>query len=208
MATDARGKAAGGGPAGPGRATYDAAQRAAHSATLRQLARLGLLGYALLHLVVAWLALQLAWGRPADGSDDRRADQAGAMAVLARSPIGDVLLWVLTAGLAGLCAWQAVEVVRHHRRLPDPGPGRRRAVVQLVKTVGTAVIYGFLAVSAARAALGARQQRDDEERTVRGVLAWPGGQELVVAVGLAVVAIGVYSVHKGVRSQFLDEIDL
>ncbi len=116
------------------------ARRAAHSTTLRSMASVGLVGYALLHLVVAWLALQLAWQagrtRPVDGRT--AVDQSGAMALLADSPVGPLLLWSLAAGLAGLCVWQAVEVLRHHRTLPAPAPDRRRAVVQLGKTLGTA----------------------------------------------------------------------
>ena len=184
-----------------------AARRAARSPTLRRLAQLGLAGYGLLHLIIAWLALELAWG-PGTAPDGSTTDQAGALAVLHRSPAGALLLWVLAIGLGGLALWQAVEVVRHHRRLPPPGTGRRRAVVQLVKTVGSALLYGFLAVSAARAALGDGQRRGDEQQTVRGVLGLPGGQVLVVAVGVGVVGIGVYLVQKGLRSGFLDEIDL
>jgi hypothetical protein len=181
-------------------------RRAARSGALRHLASLGLLGYALLHLLVAWLAVELAWGpQPARGTT---TDSAGALVVLHRSPGGPVLLWALAVGLGGLALWQAVEVVRHHRRLPDPGPERRRAVVQLVKTVGTALLYGYLAVSAARAAVGDGRHRANERATVRGVLSWPGGQELVVAVGLVVVGIGIYLVRKGLRSDFADEIDL
>jgi uncharacterized protein DUF1206 len=185
-----------------------AVQRAARSPALQHAARLGLLGYALIHLLVAWLALQLAWGPGRSATAGRSADQAGALDVLAESPLGDGLLWVLAAALAGLCLWQAVEVLRHHRRVPGPGPERRRALVQVGKTVGTAVLYGFLAVSAARAALGLRSGRQEETATVRGVLSWPGGQVLVVAVALAVVGIGVYHVRKGWRSDFLGEIDL
>lgn len=182
------------------------ARRTAHSRTLRHLASVGLAGYALLHLLVAWLAVELAWGpQPAGGAT---TDSAGALAVLHRSPGGPVLLWALAVGLAGLALWQAVEVVRHHRRLPDPGPDRRKALLQVVKTVGTALLYGFLAFSAARAAVGNGTHRATERATARGVLGWPGGQVLVVAVGLAVVGIGIYLVRKGLRSDFDDEIDL
>ncbi|WP_448627598.1 DUF1206 domain-containing protein [Geodermatophilus sp. URMC 64] len=181
----------------------ESVQRAARSTALRRLAQLGFAGYGLLHLLVAWLALELAWG-----PGGRTADQAGALAVLHRSPGGGVLLWVLAVGLAGLGVWQAVEVVRHHRHLPPRGPKRRAALVQAAKTVGSALLYGFLAVSAARAALGDGQRRGDEEQAVRGVLGWPGGQVLVIGVGLVVVAIGGYLIRKGLRSDFLDEIDL
>ena len=186
------------------------ARRAAHSTTLRSMASVGLVGYALLHLVVAWLALQLAWqaGRTRPVGGRTAVDQSGAMALLADSPVGPLLLWSLAAGLAGLCVWQAVEVLRHHRTLPAPGPDRRRAVVQLGKTLGTALVYGFLAVSATRVATGHADRPGEDTRAVRGVLAWPGGQALVVAVGVVVVAIGVHHVRKGLRSDFLGEIDL
>jgi hypothetical protein len=186
----------------------DVAQRAARSPALRRVAQLGLAGYGLLHLLVAWLALELAWWPGTASGRGGTTDQAGALAVLARSPAGTALLWVLAAGLGGLALWQAVEVFRHHRRLPPPGRERRGAVVQAVKTVGTALMYGFLATSAARAAVGDGQRRGDEQETVRGVLAWPGGSVLVVAVGAVVVGIGGYLVQKGVRSGFLEEIDL
>ncbi|MGY1593915.1 DUF1206 domain-containing protein [Geodermatophilus sp. SYSU D00708] len=183
-------------------------QRAARSTALRHVARLGLVGYALVHLLVAWLALQLAWhaGRSRGAGDP--VDQSGAMALLAESPVGRGLLWALTVGLAGLCAWQAVEVLRHRTTPPDPGPERRAALVQLGKTLGTAVVYGFLAVSAARTALGDGQRPEEGARAVRGVLSWPGGQALVVAAGLVVIGIGAYQVRKGLRSDFLGEIDL
>ncbi|MGY1712641.1 DUF1206 domain-containing protein [Geodermatophilus sp. SYSU D00758] len=188
--------------------TGERAQRAARSAGLRRLAGAGLVGYALLHLLVAWLALQLAWGS-ALSRPEASTDQGGALRLLARSPGGDVLLWLLVAGLAGLCLWQAVELLRHRRGLPGPGRERRGVLVQLVKTVGTAVFYGYLAVAAGRAALGPPPDQGDADRqAVRGVLSWPGGQLLVVAVGLVVVGIGVYHVQKGLRSRFLDEIDL
>jgi hypothetical protein len=108
------------------------------------------------HLLVAGLAQQLAWqagrSRPADGSG--AVDQGGGAGAARGLRVGPQLLWLLTVGLSGLCVWQAVEVLRHHRTLPAPGPERRRAAVQLAKTLGTALFYGFLAVSAARAALG------------------------------------------------------
>ncbi|WP_176449985.1 DUF1206 domain-containing protein [Geodermatophilus saharensis] len=188
--------------------TARAVQRAAHSPALRHAARAGLLGYALIHLLVAWLALQLGWGTPGLSSPAESTDSAGALALLAATPLGNVLLWVLAAALAGLCLWQAVEVLRHHSRLPPAGPGRRQALVQVVKTVGTAVLYGYLAVSAVRRALGDEQRPAEDRQVVRGVLSWPGGQPLVVAVAAVVAGIGVYHVQKGLRSGFAGEIDL
>ncbi len=59
------------------------ASDAPDSAAVTGLARVGLVAYGLVHLLVAWLALQVAWGRP--GGD---ADQSGAMAAVASTTVG------------------------------------------------------------------------------------------------------------------------
>jgi hypothetical protein len=161
------------------------------------------------HLLIAWLAVQLAWRLPGPGQQGGKStDQSGALTLLARSAVGDAVLWVLATSMAGLCVWQAAEVLRHNRHLPPPGRERWWALVQLVRTVGTALVYGYLAFSAVRTALGHGQGRHKEQHTVRGVLGWPGGQAIVVAVALVTAGIGVYLAVKGLRSGFLDEIDL
>lgn len=185
----------------------DVARQAARSATLRRLAAVGLVGYGLVHLLVAWLAVQLAWdpGGPAAG---RPADPTGALAVLAGSPGGRVLLWLLVVGLAGLTVWQAVELLRSRHTVRARGTDRRTTVLLLARTLGTAVFYGYLTASTTHAALSGGQHRADEQRSVRGVFALPGGQLLVVAVAVVVVVIGAYQVQKGWRTAFLSELDL
>ncbi|MQA32655.1 DUF1206 domain-containing protein [Modestobacter roseus] len=197
---------------GTGQAAHDAAA----STTLRRFAAVGLVGYGLLHLAVAWLALQLAWretGTTGTGGNrgpgrETTADPSGALSVLAGSPSGTVALWVLVAGLAGLALWQAAEVLRHHRSVPPPGRARWSALARMVRTVATAAVYGYLAVLAARATVTGGQQRDEEQSAVRGVLGWPGGQLLVVAVAVVVAGVGAHLAQKGVRAAFGDELDL
>jgi hypothetical protein len=110
--------------------------------------------------------------------------------------------------MAGLALWQGVEVLRHHRHLPPPGRERWWGLLQLVKTVGTALLYGYLAFSAAKTALGHGQGRGKEQHQVRGVLGWPGGQVVVLVIAVVTAGIGIYLAIKGLRSGFLDEIDL
>ena len=167
------------------------------------------MGYALIHLLVAWLALTLAWQHHSPARTGQRpTDSGGALALISHSRVGDILLWLLAAGLASLSVWQGVEVLRHHRHVPEPGSRRRRAALQVAKTVGTAAFYGYLTVSTVRTALGHRQGRRSQQHAVAGVLSWPGGQEIVVAVAVIVAAIGVYQARKGLRSDFADEIDV
>lgn len=190
--------------------TTDAVHDAAHSSTLRRLAGVGLAGYGVVHLLVAGLVLQLAWrsGGPRSSGQESTADPTGALAVLAGSTAGRSLLVLLAVGFAALTVWQAVEVLRHRRVVPDPGPERRAAVLQLLRTLGSALVHGWLTWLAGRAALTGGQQRDDEQRSARGVLALPGGEWLVVGAGVVLVGIGVHQVQKGWRAGFLDELDL
>ena len=58
-------------------------QRTEDNPWFERLTRFGLVGYGVTHLLVAWIALQLAFGRaPAVG------DQSGAFATVARQPQG------------------------------------------------------------------------------------------------------------------------
>jgi hypothetical protein len=49
-------------------------EQAGDSESLELLARVGLIAYGVVHLLISWLALQLAWGAPASKS----ADPSGA----------------------------------------------------------------------------------------------------------------------------------
>ena len=45
-------------------------EQAGNSASLEAVARVGLIAYGVVHLLISWLALQLAWG--ASGEEERR----------------------------------------------------------------------------------------------------------------------------------------
>jgi hypothetical protein len=179
-------------------------QRAGDSRTLERLARVGLTAYGIVHLLIAWLALQLAWGG-GGGS----ADQSGAMATLADKPLGKALLWVLVVGLAALAVWQLAEVLRHRAGLQGSGDARKKAVGKVVKSVAKAAVYVFLAVTALRFATGSgKSSASQQQSTVAGVFGWPGGRFLVGIAALVVIGVGVYHVRKGLTEHFLKEIDV
>ena len=100
------------------------ARRAGDSDALENLARVGLIAFGVVHLLVAWLALQLAWG----GGSGESADQSGAMATLAESPVGKPLLWVIAIGLIALAVWQAAEVLRWRSGWSASGKTRTKAL--------------------------------------------------------------------------------
>src|SRR4029079_13918872 len=82
---------------------------AKHSDTLEALARLGFIGFGVTHLVLAWIAVQIAFGRlPSEG------DQIGAFAALRQHPVGTVLLAIVAIGLTATALWQALEAAVGH----------------------------------------------------------------------------------------------
>lgn len=175
------------------------AEQAGDSASLEMVARAGLIAYGVVHLLVGWLAVQIAWS----ASDSKSADTSGALKTLADQPFGKVLLWLVAVGLVALALWQASEALwGYHNR-----EGAKRVRKQ-VTSGAVAVIYAALAVSAALVALGSgSSSSQSQKQATAGVLAWPGGRVIVVVAGLIVIGVGVAHVIKGVRKSFAEEID-
>lgn len=168
------------------------------SRSIAMLARVGLLAYGIMHLLVGWISLQLAWGMPANKS----ADSAGALATLAEQPFGTALLWTAAAGLVALSLWQLGEAWWGYRNRT----GARRAVQRLTSVL-KALIYLALGLSAGSLALGTGSASGAGSQGVSGVFAWPFGQFIVAAVGLVVAALGLAKLTKGVKASFMEDID-
>ena len=177
--------------------------RPATATALENLARIGLIAYGVVHLLVAWLALQLAWF----GGGGESADQSGAMSTVAESPVGKPLLWVIAVGLIALAAWQAAEVLRWRSGWSASGKTRTKALRKSGNALVKAAIYIALAVLAIRFATGSGQSSSQsQQETTAGVLGWPGGQFIVGAAGLILIGSGVWHVRKGL-TKTLPEAD-
>jgi hypothetical protein len=176
------------------------AEQAGDSALLEIVARAGLIAYGVVHLLIAWLALQMAWS----ASDSKSADISGALTTLADQPFGKILLCLVAIGLVALALWQASEAIWRHRNRV----GAERIRKQLT-TGATAVVYTVLGVSAASVALGSRSSSSrSQNQATSGVLAWPAGRVIVVVAGLIVIGVGAAHVIKGVKKSFAEEIDM
>jgi hypothetical protein len=178
--------------------------RAAQSDTLENLARVGLIAFGVVHLLVAWLAIQLAWF----GVSGESADQSGAMASLKETTFGTPLLWIVALGMIALAAWQAAEVLRWRRGWSASGKMRTKALRKSGNALVKAAVYIALAVLAIRFALGDGQSSSSsQQETTAGVFGWPGGQWIVGAAGLVLVGVGAWHIRKGLNKHFLKQID-
>jgi Domain of Unknown Function (DUF1206) len=174
----------------------DQGRQAKHSTLLDWTIRLGLVSYGVVHLLVAWLALQLAWGSP-----EGRASGTGALRELASQPFGEVLMWIVGIGFFALVIWQGIEAAIGHT---DEEGGKRtfKRVVSAVK----ALIYAFLGVTAIRFAIGAGGGGSSEESMTAQLMKMSGGPFLVGLVGLVIVGVGIGLIVKAFNGSFLKKL--
>ena len=177
-------------------AAKSVAKEVGDSRSLELLARAGLIAYGIIHLLVGWLALLMAWG----GSTAESSDLSGALRTVAEQPFGKIALWLLAGSLVALALWQVSESIWGYRNRED---AKRKQVASAMK----ALLYAALGVSAARFALGSGSSSAvQQEEATSGLLSLPAGRVIVVAVGMLIVGVGVTHVVKGVRKSFLKEI--
>lgn len=176
--------------------TNDVKQVAAHAGdhpVLENAARLGYATSGVLHLLIGWLGLQVAWA----GSSGTTADQSGALQTLSGNAVGKVLLWLFVIGFLGLALWQVTEAIVGRGEASD----RAKAIAKFV----VYLFLSFIAFSYARSGSGSSSSQQSVDFTAN-LMSKPFGQILVGAVGLAVVGVAVYHVHKGWTKKFLQDL--
>lgn len=174
-------------------------QRLRGSRGYRGLVRTGLVSYGAVHLLIAWLALRVAWGGGGNAS------QQGALKELARTGAGPVLLGVVAVGMFALTVWQAAEAAFGQGRVAEQHDERRRTLKRIA-SAGRALVYLALGVSALRLVLGAGSSGGQEESLTARLMSAPLGRVLVGLVAAAVLAVAVSQVVRGVRQKFTEDL--
>jgi hypothetical protein len=168
-----------------------AAERGARSPWLRTAARAGYVVSGVVHIVIAGIALGVAFG--GGGS----ADPSGALSAIASTSFGAVLVWACAVGLFLLAAVQLLDGILTLVRQGKDG------LKDGAKGIGTGVAYGAIGVTAVQVATGAGADSEGTAESVTAqLLAAPAGVVLVVLVGLGILAIGAYFVVRGVTGSF------
>ena len=178
------------------------AHRATDNDAFEYAARAGFAVSGVLHLLVAFIILQIAFGSGGN------ADQSGAFATLAGQPGGAVILWVAAAGLVALGLWRIAEALvgskpgERSTRGGDDTPAWKRA-----KSLGLAIVNFAIAFSAARFAMGSGQQSSQQNAGLSAQMMQSGwGKTILILVALGLVAVGGYHVYKGASKKFLKDL--
>lgn len=162
------------------------------------MARAGFGFSGVLHLLVGYIALKLAFGAGGE------ADQGGAMSTLAAQPAGPFILWFGFVTCAALALWQLSEAVFSYGHLETA-----KKVGKRISAVSQAAVYAVIALTFAAFAVG--KGKDSGEATSDWtvlIMKAPFGRVILVAIGLGIVVAGIVFVVRGVLRSFTKVLDL
>jgi hypothetical protein len=177
------------------------AARLEGSRTAQVAGRLGMACWGVVHLVVAYLAIRVALG------DGGQPDQKGALQEIGSTSFGQVVLWVLGAGLLAFGLWQFMMAATGYSWVYEKGKRTRKRIGSGVRGV---VVLG-LAYTAVRLASGSGSARGSGDRTQQEftarLLALPAGPFLVAVVAAVVLGVAIAAAVKGFKKSFLQDLD-
>jgi Domain of Unknown Function (DUF1206) len=167
------------------------------NSVVRVLARVGYAVNGLIHILIGVIAIGIA-----TGTASADADEAGALGQLATSPGAAFILWTVVIGLVALGIWMLLTAFLN----TDPDPKHKWA--HRIADLGKALAYFIVAGTAVTIALGNSAGSEGGTSSASAqILATPGGVFVLLAAGVAVLAVGCYFIYKGVTRKFRSDID-
>ncbi len=171
--------------------------------------QVGWLAKGFVFVVIGLLGLEVAWR----GFSTNDADQKGALEALVEYPVGRVAVFAVSIGLLAYAAWQVWAAITQDHEDDEMDPGELIHQLKRVGWIGLGLVYALLAVTGVQIALkeNGSSQTNGGPTSPSGLASrlmdLPAGQILVGTVGLGTMAVGLYQLIKGLRRNFLDDIE-
>jgi hypothetical protein len=170
-------------------------RQAANSSFMSGLARAGFVARGAMYALIGIIAVEIALGH-----SRQQADRSGAVRLVAATPFGSVILWLLVVGFAGMTLWRLSEAI-----WGAAGPDGHKATSRL-GSLGRAVIYGVITYGILKFAVGlgapASSNKQSQDLTATA-LKHSGGQALVAVVGAVIAIAGVVLMYQAWQARFL-----
>ena len=174
----------------------DKAEDVAESPWTRRLARVGLAAKGASFIIVAAIALKVAFA-----GSGKIEDRPGALHDLAGSFLGKLLLLALAVGLAGYALWRFAQALLGH----ELESGEAEGAFKRIGLVARGGLYSWLAFLCAELVVdsdaGGGGKNNEDDVTAR-VLDLPLGRWLVAAAGLAVLGAGAWNAYRAFSQKF------
>lgn len=181
-----------------GREAGRAAVNAVPRPWVERLARLGYAARGVVYALVGILAVQAAFGSRGQTTDTR-----GALQKIAEQ--STLLLWVIALGLFGYALWRIIQGVLD----PEHKGNDAKGLVQRGAMVVSGLIYGGLALAAARIASGGGDAGGGgQQGFTADLMTKPFGRWLVVLAGIAVIVWGFVQLRDGWTEKFKKHLRL
>lgn len=165
---------------------------------LSAIARFGFAARGFVYLVLGWLAIQIARGRA-----NHQANSRGAIADIARQPVGIVLLWILAFGLVAYAVWRLSEAF-----FGTASEGKK-AGPRIAALFGGMIYLAFSVATFAFIAGRSKQSGTHQQVTVTAsLMRHTGGRWLVGLIGVIVVVVGLGIAAQSVTRKFEKELRL
>lgn len=170
-------------------------RRAGNHPVIENGARVGYALTGVIHLVIAYLALKIAWS-----SSGANASQSGALSTIARQPFGQVVLIAMAVGFLALALFYVTDGIAGHIG--------GDSAFDRAKSIGKAVFYMALAYTAFAFTQGGGKSSSSSTVDVTATLMKaPGGRFIVAGIGAAVVVGGGYHAYKGLTRRFRRDLE-
>jgi len=179
------------------RDTRRQARRTARSNVVGYLGRAGLAAQGVCFGIIGALAVQVALG--AGGTT---TDPQGAFDALAHETWTRVLLLFLCVGFAGYSTWRLAQALFDRGDMGSDPSGLGRRAIQLVQ----GLTYVALTVGAVKTLAGSPARRGGERHAAAGILGWPGGRELVTAIGAVLLVAGGVTAYWALSRRFEESL--
>lgn len=176
--------------------TGQRAKQAAGGETARTLVLVGWAAKAVVYLGLAWLVYQMAMGTASE-----EASTTGALKLIQGAAGGRLVLIVLGIGLLLYAVGRILEVTTLATGEIEKSDKAQAAVMSLVYLA--LAISAFTAAGISAGGGGQGGGGSSEQQGAALLLDLPFGRILVGLVGLGVIALGAYTVKKGVQKDFL-----
>jgi uncharacterized protein DUF1206 len=168
------------------------ARRVRGSPAAQGLARAGLAARGVIYILIGWVAVLVALGH-----SSHKADQQGALQLLAGKPYGAVSLWLLGIGFAAYALWRLSEAA-----WGVAGEGKQAG--PRLRSLARAVIYAGLAYLTFQVIAGAAGSQSGRQHDITAkAMHHPGGRWLVGIAGLIILIIGLVLAIEGIRRKFM-----
>ena len=170
----------------------NAVDEAKESRTVRVVARSGFVALGLIHILIGSIALEVALG--ASGG---QADESGAVAQLAATPGGVVLLW------AGLIASGALALYMATNAVMGWSGGSSKPWLNRLKAAGLAVVFAVVAVTFGSFALSRPSNSSEKSRSASAdLMSSAPGTVLLVVIGVALLAAAGTYIFLGISRKY------